>query len=186
MAVQANIAPFINVPFYVTGAYGVDRGDHVHVGVDIATVGGNPLYSMLNGVVLYNEYNIVRGWLIIVKDENSGIAFLYQHLSEQSPLQIGESVLIGQFVGNEGTTGESTGIHLHLEIQDLSNRNWYFGNDISYYMNPSDFMGIPNISGTECIYEGTPIKPIQYTKKKFPWILFTRKIRNKRNIKRRK
>lgn len=184
MAVQANIAPFINVPFYVTGMYGVDRGDHIHVGLDIATSGGSPLYSMVNGTVIYNEYNNVRGWVVITKSNETGIAFLYQHLAEQSPIQVGESVVIGQLIGQEGTTGESTGIHLHLEQQDLSTREWYFGNDISYYINPCDFMGIPNVTGTECIYNGTPIIPptpiIPSTIKKFKWAVFTNKIRKRR------
>lgn len=37
MAVKPNIAPFINVTFYVTGQYGTVRPTHTHVGVDIAT-----------------------------------------------------------------------------------------------------------------------------------------------------
>ena len=180
MAVQANIAPFINVPFYVTSEYGIDRGDYIHVGVDIATSGGSPLYSMINGRIIDNDYNSSRGYYIIIKDDNTGIAFLYQHLSEQSSLQIGESVVAGQMVGNEGTTGTSTGIHLHLEMQDLSDRNWYFGNDISYYMNPCEFMGIPNVTGTECIYDGVPVIPYKLKKNKFKWVIFTNKIRKRR------
>lgn len=61
--------------------------------------------------------------------------------------------------GIEGTTGSSTGIHLHVEMQDISTHNWIFGADKSYYTNPAEFMGIPNVDGTVCIYNGTPIDP---------------------------
>lgn len=165
---EANIAPFINDTFYLTSPYGIDRGSHIHVGVDLATPNGSPLYSMVKGKIIANEFNSERGWLVIMKDDETGIAFLYQHLREASPLQIGDNVEIGEYVGYEGTTGNSTGIHLHLEMQDLSNRNWFFGNDISYYLNPCDFMGVPNTAGISIIYNGVP-----YIKKKLKnkWLM---------------
>ena len=152
---NANIAPFINIIFYVTGEYGVERPTHTHVGLDIATSSPQDLFSMLDGRVYDKGYTPVRGYYIIIKG-NSGLAFLYQHLESASPLNIGDSVEVNQYVGREGNTGESTGLHLHLEIQDLSNREWNFANDISYYQNPATFMGIPNQYGISAIYDGIP------------------------------
>ena len=77
------------------------------------------------------------------------------------------------------------GIHLHLEMQDLSNRNWIFGADLSEYLNPADFMGFPNQAGISVYYDGTPIppKPINIKKNKFKWVLYIKKLRKKNKLK---
>ena len=105
-------------------------------------------------------------------------------MADPSPLSVGDKVKIGDYVGWEGTTGSSTGIHLHLEMQDLSNRNWIFGADLSQYLNPADFMGIPNTANISCIYNGTPIppKPKNLKKSKFKFVLYARKLRKRNKI----
>lgn len=187
MAVNASIAPFINQTFYVTGEYGTVRPTHTHVGVDLATSGteGANLYSMVNGTVIYKDYSSVRGNYIIMKSDETEIAFNYQHMENESPLNVGDKVIIGQFVGIEGSTGEVTGKHLHLEEQDLSSgRDWNFSTNIDYFKNPCEFMNIPNVTGTECYYNGTPIppKPIIIKKQKFPWAVFSNIIRKQRRF----
>lgn len=99
------------------------------------------------------------GWAVIVKMDN-GFAFEYQHMQEQCPLQEGERVEQGQFLGTEGTTGQITGLHLHMEMQDLSSgREWDYTATLSSYLNPAIICGIQNITGTNWIYDGTPIPP---------------------------
>lgn len=108
-------------------------------------------------------------------------------MREASPLSVGDRVSVGDYVGHEGTTGNSTGIHLHLEMQDLSNRGWIFGGDLSEYLNPADFMGFPNEGGISVIYNGTPRPPeppgpaINLKKNKFNWAIYSQKLRNKRH-----
>lgn len=80
------------------------------------------------------------GWAVIVKMDN-GIAFEYQHMQEQCALQEGELVEQGQFLGTEGTTGQITGLHLHMEMQDLSSgREWDYTATLSSYLNPANYM----------------------------------------------
>ena len=99
-------------------------------------------------------------------------------MESASPLNVGDRVQVGQYVGTEGTTGQITGLHLHMEMQNLSSgRDWYFGNDISYYINPAEYMGFPNQSGISVFYDGVPIEP---TKNKNKWLQF--KSRKKRII----
>lgn len=156
---EANVAPFINIIFYVTGMYGVQRPTHMHVGIDLATSNVENMYSILDGTVINKGNTPARGNYIVVKGDN-GYAFLYQHMESPTPLSVGDKVQIGQFVGREGTTGNVTGLHLHMEMQNLSSgRDWYFGNDISYYINPAEYMGFPNITGISVFYNGTPIDP---------------------------
>lgn len=88
------------------------------------------------------------------------MGFLYAHLNEPTPLSVGDSVQIGSFVGNEGTTGSSTGIHLHIEMQDISTHDWVFRAPKEYYTNPAEFMGFPNKEGISVIYYGEP-KPFK-------------------------
>lgn len=48
-------------------------------------------------------------------------------MKDPSPLNVGDSVDFGDFVGIEGTTGNSTGIHLHISSQDMTNKDsWTF------------------------------------------------------------
>ena len=137
---------------------------------------------MCNGEVVLKSYDEDGyGYYIIMKDSQTGMGFLYAHLKEPSPKNVGDTVSIGEFVGIEGTTGSSTGIHLHLEMQDISTHSWIFGADKSYYTNPADFLGIPNVEGTVAIYYGTPI-PTTTKRNKFKWVLYARKLRNKNKI----
>lgn len=156
MAVTPDIAPFINTTFYVTGEFGTVRPTHVHVGVDLATPNNDNLYSVLDGEVIYKDSSSVRGYYIVVRGDN-GYAFLYQHLKEPSNKNVGDRVQIGELVGIEGSSGESTGIHLHMEMQQIGSGNWKFSSNINDYINPCEYMNIPNVTGTECFYNGTPI-----------------------------
>lgn len=83
---------------------------------------------------------MLGGWAVIVKMDN-GIAFEYQHMQSQCPLSEGQRVEQGQFLGTEGTTGQITGLHLHMEMQDLSSgRDWDYTATLDSYMNPADYM----------------------------------------------
>lgn len=179
---QARIAPFINEIFYVTSSQPYYPDGTLHGGLDISTGVNSPVYSMVTGTVLYSQYNTGGyGNCIVIKGDD-GNSFLYAHLRDLPLFSVGERVTIGQQVGIEGTTGQSTGIHLHCEWQVLgSGETWNWS--IPYIDRPhvADFMGIPNEYGISAIYDGTPVPPTPTTKKikKFPWVLFARKIRNK-------
>lgn len=55
-------------------------------------------------------------------------------------------------------------------MQDISNHNWIFGADKSYYTNPATFMGIPNVEGISVIYNGIPIPPEPSYKNSNKWL----------------
>lgn len=192
-----NIAPFINVVFTITSHWWYERVDPVsgqvvslHRGLDIATSTNDPVYSMLTGHVHSKGFDFSQGnWIIICDDNPSspfyGYATLYMHLRDSSVLNVGSAVSQNQFVGYEGTTGHSTGIHLHVEMQDISRFGWqwHFSSTKSDYLDPTAFMGIDNIDWTSWIYDGTPYVPPtpSYIKKEgFPWVLYSRKLRERR------
>lgn len=149
----ARIAPFIRVKFYITSEWWEQPRNHR--GLDISTGGNDNLYSMCDGTVVLKAWDENGyGNYMIMKDSTTGMGFLYGHMKEPTQLNVGDTVSKGQFVGIEGTTGHSTGNHLHLELQDLSNHDWIFHADKSVYSNPAEFMGIPNQEGISAVYYG--------------------------------
>ena len=196
MAVQKvrKIAPFINDIFTITSPWWNERINpitgktEIHRGLDIATVGSKPVYSMLKGMIHSKGTDSSRGNWVIIYDNNPnsqfyGYATMYMHLAQQPLLPVGSLIQAGQKVGMEGTTGDSTGIHLHVEMQDLNRwgGQWHWSYVKSDYLDPTVFMGIDNIKGTQWIYDGTPVPPTPTptTKKhKFPWVLYANKLRN--------
>lgn len=155
-----------------------------HNGVDISTGRNSNLYSIVNGIVTNKGFQENGfGNYIVIKDLTTNQGFLYGHMKEPTPLNVGDSVQYGSFVGIEGTTGQSTGIHLHVSSQDMTNKNsWTFGLPISQLLNPTIYMGFPNTLGISVIYNGTPIPFFTTKKHKFKWVLYAQKLRNKNNL----
>ena len=176
MAVQRvrHIAPFINDVFTITSPWWTERWGRIHRGLDITTGGNDPVYSMLDGIVHSKGYDAdeLGNW-IIIKDNNVnsttyGYATLYMHLHNSASVNVGDPVTKGMQIGIEGTTGHSTGIHLHVEMQDLNrwNDTWHWSYVKSDYLDPTQYMGIDNIDETSWIYDGTPVPPTPTTKDK--------------------
>lgn len=191
-----NIAPFINDEFTITSPWWDERinpvtGEtEIHRGLDIATVGSKPVYSMLKGIIHSKGTDSSQGNWVVIYDNNPsspfyGYATRYMHLVSPPLMPVGTIIERGEYVADEGTTGDSTGIHLHVEMQDLNRwgGQWHWSYVKSDYLDPTVFMGIDNIYGTTWIYDGTPYVPPSPTpttkKHKFPWVLYANKIRNK-------
>lgn len=189
--VNPRIAPFINVTFWVTSVWWELPRNHRGLDIATATAGGSvPIYSMCNGTVIRSEYSGTAttgyGNVVIVEDDVTHMGFLFAHLDRRD-VSLGDHVVIGQQLGMEGSTGDSTGMHLHLEMQDLTNHDWQYGASKEVYTNPAEWMGIPNVEGTECYYDGVPVPPPTpvvegESKRKFKWVLYARKFRNRRQF----
>lgn len=94
---------------------------HSNNGVDISNSCGTPIYASADGVVTtsQNGWNGGYGNYIKITHPN-GVVTLYGHLSSRD-LQTGENVTKGQYIGAMGTTGNSTGCHLHFEVRGARN-----------------------------------------------------------------
>ncbi len=87
-----------------------------HMGLDIATVEGGPIYATDSGTVVYAG-PIGGGYGIMVMiDHGNGYQSLYGHLSAVN-VSCGQAVSQGQVIGLGGSTGNSTGPHLHFEVR---------------------------------------------------------------------
>lgn len=90
-------------------------GSELHAGIDWGTSGATPpVYAAESGTVTTVAYNSARGNYIIINHGN-GLQTLYQHLSV-SGVSVGQSVNRGDHIANVGSTGLSTGAHLHFEV----------------------------------------------------------------------
>ena len=86
-----------------------------HYGQDIATQSGNRIVAPANGVVLVAEYRDFYGRMIII-DHNFGYTTRYGHLAAFN-VKEGDRVKRGQVIGFVGSSGRSTGPHLHYEVR---------------------------------------------------------------------
>ncbi len=87
----------------------------MHTGIDISASMGSPVKSTADGIVAYSGWNSGYGRCVIV-DHGNGYQTLYGHLSRASVI-VGEEVRQGEIVGLVGTSGRSTGPHLHYEVR---------------------------------------------------------------------
>lgn len=85
-----------------------------HNGTDFAANSGAPVYAIESGVVIVAGWNDAYGNLIVI-DHGNGIASWYGH-SSKLLVSEGQAVTKGQQIANAGSTGWSTGPHVHLEI----------------------------------------------------------------------
>jgi murein DD-endopeptidase MepM/ murein hydrolase activator NlpD len=87
-----------------------------HEGVDFAAQTGSPVISAAAGVVIYSDFQPEYGNLIEI-DHGNGITTRYAHLSKRL-VKVGDVVLRGTKIGEVGSTGRSTGPHLHFEVRN--------------------------------------------------------------------
>jgi murein DD-endopeptidase MepM/ murein hydrolase activator NlpD len=91
------------------------RNSDFHTGIDIATDFNSPVVASANGVILFAGYKGSYGRTVLIR-HNNGIETLYAHLS-RIEVKAGEKVIRGKRIGLLGSSGKSTGPHLHYEVR---------------------------------------------------------------------
>ncbi len=99
----------------VSSAFGVDRGNRAHGGVDFAAGCGSPVVAASAGRVSAANYSTSAGNLVHI-EHGGGLQTKYFHL-QRSVVGVGAQVAQGQLIGYVGNTGHSTGCHLHFEVR---------------------------------------------------------------------
>lgn len=125
----------------ITSQYGIIRNDNkLHKGIDlISSTGDRNVKSIKKGVVSFVGYdNTGFGNYVVILQED-GFKALYCHLKSYS-VKENDSIEEGQIIGIEGTSGNSTGVHLHLEIRKAP-----YGRDD--HIDVAEYLGIKNQVG---------------------------------------
>ena len=112
---------------YITSQYGsrlhpIQGIIKNHAGIDIGGSTGNPVYAAADGVIIYSQYNTGGyGNLVMIdhgtNSEGVKIVTLYGH-GNKLLRNVGESVKQGELIMEMGSTGNSTGPHVHFEVRE--------------------------------------------------------------------
>lgn len=94
--------------------------DHFHNGIDLVGPYGAPVLASADGIVVYVGWNWADGsdpaWIVVIAHSGS-LRTWYAHMEPKRPVDVGDSVDVGQIVGYEGNTGNSIGAHLHWMVE---------------------------------------------------------------------
>ena len=117
--VRAYIFPLEDTSVEVTNPYGwqehpVTKQKSLHSGVDLAADYGTNVLAVADGTVLDCSYDAAFGYILTLEHEN-GVQTQYAHLSEFL-VKAGDAVRQGQIIAKTGSSGWSTGPHLHLGV----------------------------------------------------------------------
>lgn len=99
-----------------SSGYGYRWGSF-HAGIDIAAPAGTPIYAAASGVVTFSGYNSGGYGNLIIIDHGNGQETYYAHNSSNY-VRVGQQVSKGENIGSVGSTGNSTGNHVHFEIRN--------------------------------------------------------------------
>lgn len=86
-----------------------------HTGMDLSVPTGTPIRAALPGTVTVSQYNSSYGYYVMI-DHGNGLSTLYAHNSKLL-VRVGQTVEAGDIVSLSGSTGRSTGPHLHFEVR---------------------------------------------------------------------
>ena len=93
---------------------------HFHNGIDIVAPYGTAVRASAAGQVVYCGWNYADGadpaWIVIIA-HSSSLTTWYAHMTPSCPAHAGSAVSAGQVIGHEGSTGHSTGAHLHWMVE---------------------------------------------------------------------
>ena len=98
----------------ITSRYGPRKG-RAHQGLDLGLKTGDPIYATFDGKVRISKAAGDYGNLVVIR-HNNGLETYYAHLSQRD-VEVGDWVVAGQQIGLGGSTGRSTGPHLHYEVR---------------------------------------------------------------------
>lgn len=168
----------------ITYPYGIADPSYscgYHTGIDFAPYGETPanpiLYSVVEGEVVEvtTDPTEALGIQVLILSTNNEY-WRYCHMVEGSvQVEVGDLVTTASAVGTMGDTGNVSGIHLHLER--ATTYSWTCGT----FLNPAEALGIPNEIGTIVNYGTPPVPPITIKTKNFPWVLYAKKLRERRS-----
>ncbi len=108
------------------GSYGISQGfgktewSANHTGIDFLCPAGTPILASEAGNVFFAGWKPGGYGYCVFLQHPDGMVTIYEHLLNNIPVTVGQAVQRGQVIGYSGSTGNSTGPHLHFEMRDAS------------------------------------------------------------------
>lgn len=99
-----------------------------HKGLDFAAPAGTPIRPAEGGVVTRNFWDKGGGWVVSVRHAD-GTESSYMHMQKKSPIAVGTQVSKDTVIGGVGTTGRSSGNHLHFGVKNKPGGTWIDPNE---------------------------------------------------------
>jgi len=123
--IKPRYSPPLGIRLRKTSGFGMRshpilKREQKHLGVDYAAPLGTPVYAIADGVVIKSAFDRKMGNYVAIR-HSDGLTSYYLHLRERG-IKNGSDVTAGQVIGRVGSTGTSTGPHLHLGIK--KNNEW--------------------------------------------------------------
>lgn len=87
----------------------------IHGGMDLAAPAGTPIYAAAAGKIITSGWHNSYGNYVMI-DHGNGMVTLYGHMRNRAVI-VGQTVIQGQCIGYVGSTGDSTGNHVHFEVR---------------------------------------------------------------------
>jgi len=110
------VAPLASMPCTGAGGrFGAARATHRHQGIDLSRPSGTPIRAIATGTIVLNQWSNGAGWYVIVDHGSFRTTSMHQRV--KSFRAVGSRVAAGAVIGYVGSTGDSTGPHLHFELR---------------------------------------------------------------------
>lgn len=125
----------VDKPYTITTQFGVPDSYAkfgYHSGIDYAVPKGRPVLSPVDGIVTYAKYHQTGGNMVMIQDSNGNHHRLMHN--NRMLVSYGQKVKEGQQVAEAGTTGLSTGVHVHHDIATQQ-----FPTSFSQFINPNTY-----------------------------------------------
>lgn len=108
--------------YVITSPFGVSRGSSRHKGVDLVGTSSKHIYPINGGTVEKVSYDTGGYGNYVIVNHGNGYWSLYAHMKKVY-VKVNQAVNVNTIIGEEGSTGRSTGSHLHLEVRKGSNNS---------------------------------------------------------------
>ena len=124
-------------------------GNNGHKGVDIGKGYGAPIYAVASGTVYYtgNTLDLSHAYMVLIVHNYNGtyVFSQYAHIQSNIPVHVGQDVDINTVIGYMGSTGNSTGPHLHLEMSTGCGWGYLCGyyQYVNHIINPFTYVPSP-------------------------------------------
>lgn len=138
----------------------ISRTLRFHAGLDLGAPLGTPVVAAYSGQAIAANWLGGYGIAIVIRHEDGQLQTLYGHLSEIF-VQPGDRVEQGEVIGRVGSTGNSTGPHLHFEVQ-IATTSGYQAIDAMALLNPAvptAIASVKTICPSNCNAPTSPTNP---------------------------